>query len=105
MQSALKSDPEEDFQVPDGIAFVNIDSRSGKLSTKSNAVKEAFIAGTEPGAARAWTQKIGNETNNESTDETNSVPNQNNDSGTDAQAQPTAVAPASEEDEFLKEQN
>ncbi|MBS1959334.1 MAG: PBP1A family penicillin-binding protein [Bdellovibrionales bacterium] len=51
MKEALKDFPADDFPVPEGISFVNIDSKTGKRSEGARAIKEAFITGTEPGAA------------------------------------------------------
>jgi len=55
MQNVLKDYPLDDFVVPEGINFVNIDSKTGKRSDGPRSIKEAFIAGTEPGVARAGT--------------------------------------------------
>jgi penicillin-binding protein 1A len=49
MQKVLKDYPNDDFEVPDGITFANIDGKTGKLSSAKSAIREAFIAGTEPG--------------------------------------------------------
>jgi penicillin-binding protein 1A len=49
MQNVLKDYPIDDFAIPDGITFVNIDSKTGKRSDGPRSIKEAFIAGTEPG--------------------------------------------------------
>ena len=50
MKEAVKRFPERDFEVPDGIVFVNINKKTGKLSEgdPTNSVYEAFIEGTEP---------------------------------------------------------
>ncbi|MDD4004968.1 MAG: PBP1A family penicillin-binding protein [Elusimicrobiaceae bacterium] len=50
MQTALKDTPVRDFTVPDGITFVQIDPRTGKLALPTTRRKflEAFIKGTEP---------------------------------------------------------
>lgn len=50
MQNVLKDYPIDDFQVPEGVTFVDIDSKTGKLSSGPRAIKEVFISGTEPGA-------------------------------------------------------
>jgi penicillin-binding protein 1A len=50
MQNVLKDYPMDDFAIPDGITFVNIDSKTGKRSESARSIKEAFIAGTEPGS-------------------------------------------------------
>ena len=55
MQNVLKDYPMDDFAIPDGITFVNIDSKTGKRSDGPRSIKEAFIAGTEPGSSRAVT--------------------------------------------------
>jgi len=52
MQNVLRDFPNEDFAIPDGITFVSIDSKTGKRSESPRSIKEAFIAGTEPGSAR-----------------------------------------------------
>ncbi len=49
MQNVLKDYPTDDFPVPEGVTFANIDSKTGKLSSGPRAIHEAFIAGTEPG--------------------------------------------------------
>ncbi|MFA6582884.1 MAG: transglycosylase domain-containing protein [Elusimicrobiaceae bacterium] len=50
MKEVLKTAPVRDFQVPEGITFVQIDPRTGKLALPSTRKKfqEAFIKGTEP---------------------------------------------------------
>jgi penicillin-binding protein 1A len=49
MQNVLKDYANEDFAIPDGIAFVSIDSKTGKRTEGPRSIKEAFIAGSEPG--------------------------------------------------------
>jgi penicillin-binding protein 1A len=96
MQQALRSDPVDDFEAPEGITFSMIDPKTGKASSRPNALREAFIAGTEPGVSTLQPTRIG-DTGEVApagdTANTNTSPN----------AAPTAVPPASEEDEFLKE--
>jgi penicillin-binding protein 1A len=53
MQNVLKDYPNDDFAIPDGITFANIDGKTGRLSSAKNAIREAFISGTEPGAKSA----------------------------------------------------
>jgi penicillin-binding protein 1A len=50
MESVLKDQPVRDFQVPEGIVFVTVDSDTGKLAlpTCKHKMLEAFIKGTEP---------------------------------------------------------
>ena len=50
MKEAVKDLPEADFAAPPGIVFASIDPTSGRLvpPNASNAIKEAFIEGTEP---------------------------------------------------------
>ena len=50
MKDALAGMPVKDFAVPEGIVFVSIDPKTGKLATdKSQAgIFEAFIDGTQP---------------------------------------------------------
>ena len=50
MKDAVKAYPDEDFMVPPGVVFVSIDTSTGKLVPPNftNAIKEAFIEGTEP---------------------------------------------------------
>lgn len=50
MKEAVKSYPDEDFAVPPGVVFATIDSNTGKLLSPNamNAIKEAFIEGTQP---------------------------------------------------------
>ena len=53
MQNVLKDYPYEDFPVPDGITFANIDPKTGKLASGPRSIREAFISGTEPGTRAA----------------------------------------------------
>jgi len=50
MQEALAKTPSTDFQVPEGVIFVQIDPKSGKLATAKtkNPVFEVFREGTQP---------------------------------------------------------
>jgi penicillin-binding protein 1A len=50
MREAVKSYPEIDFAVPQGVVFANIDATSGRLASgnSASAIKEAFIEGTQP---------------------------------------------------------
>lgn len=50
MREASTPYPAEDFTVPPGIVFASIDPNSGKLVSPNalNAIKEAFIDGTQP---------------------------------------------------------
>ncbi len=51
MREAIKSYPmDSDFTIPPGIVFASIDPNTGKLlpPNSSQAIKEAFIEGTEP---------------------------------------------------------
>jgi penicillin-binding protein 1A len=49
MSAAAPSYPADDFQVPDGIEFVDIDAKSGLLPIKgSEVIKEAFRKGNVP---------------------------------------------------------
>jgi penicillin-binding protein 1A len=50
MKASVKRYPERDFEVPEGIVFVNIDKKSGRVSDgdPKNSVYEAFVEGTEP---------------------------------------------------------
>lgn len=50
MKEAVKPYPEADFTVPPGVVFASIDANTGKLTAanSSNAIREAFIEGTEP---------------------------------------------------------
>jgi penicillin-binding protein 1B len=50
MTRALAGHPNQPFDVPDGIVFVDIDKDTGKLATPDcpNVYREAFLAGTEP---------------------------------------------------------
>ena len=50
MSNVLKDYPADDFPTPEGMAFAMIDPKSGRLSSGRNAIREVFIAGTEPGA-------------------------------------------------------
>ena len=50
MKKAMKDAEPEDFAVPDGIIFKQIDPRTGLLSTEhcAQSIREAFLPGTEP---------------------------------------------------------
>ena len=50
MKEAVKNYPEADFSIPKGVSFAFIDGRDGKPigANRPNAVREAFIEGTEP---------------------------------------------------------
>jgi penicillin-binding protein 1B len=50
MKAALAGHPDEMFEVPEGITFVDIDHETGKLATPScpDVFTESFIVGTEP---------------------------------------------------------
>ena len=50
MKTALAGRPNESFEVPDGISFVEIDRDTGKLALPGcpRTYTESFIAGTEP---------------------------------------------------------
>jgi penicillin-binding protein 1B len=50
MKTALAGHPNATFNVPEGLAFVEIDRETGKLATPScpNVFTESFIVGTEP---------------------------------------------------------
>ncbi len=50
MKNATAGRDAEDFAVPDGIVFKDIDPATGMLNTASckHAIREAFLAGTEP---------------------------------------------------------
>ncbi len=49
MKPSLNQVPKETFPIPDGIIFVNIDRKSGKvLSPETAGFPEVFIVGTEP---------------------------------------------------------
>jgi membrane carboxypeptidase/penicillin-binding protein len=53
MKAALAGRSSVPFEVPEGIAFVDIDPLTGKLATPScpKTFNEAFRAGTEPTTA------------------------------------------------------
>jgi len=50
MKKAHESRELEDFLVPDGLLFKQVDLRTGLLSTETciNTIREAFLPGTEP---------------------------------------------------------
>ena len=50
MMRALAGRPNLPFEVPEGLAFVNIDKDTGKVAAAGcpRIFREAFIAGTEP---------------------------------------------------------
>lgn len=60
MSQVLKNFPEDEFEIPEGITFTNIDAKTGKLSPKG--IREAFISGTEPGAQKTIRQEIEKDT-------------------------------------------
>lgn len=57
MKFAHEGLPPRGFPVPDGIVFANIDNETGDLvsSSSKSVVRQAFIDGTEPGAANSPT--------------------------------------------------
>jgi penicillin-binding protein 1B len=50
MKAALAGHADENFEVPEGITFIDIDHETGKLATPNcpNVFTESFIVGTEP---------------------------------------------------------
>ena len=50
MMEAVKPYPDTDFTIPPGVVFASIDATSGRLSSanSSQAIREAFIEGTQP---------------------------------------------------------
>jgi membrane carboxypeptidase/penicillin-binding protein len=50
MKRALAGHENLEFDVPNGISFVDIDTDNGKLATPGcpKVIREAFLAGTEP---------------------------------------------------------
>lgn len=52
MMAVHENLPAENFPVPDGIIFVNIDNKTGKLANtqSTEVVRQAFLEGTEPTA-------------------------------------------------------
>ena len=59
MQNVLKDYPNEDFVVPEGVTFANIDPKTGKLASGGRSINEVFISGTEPGSeSKASVNKI-----------------------------------------------
>lgn len=52
MKAAHKDLPAQDFKIPSGIVFANIDNQTGRLASASSTrvVRQAFIQGTEPTA-------------------------------------------------------
>lgn len=67
--SALHEDlAVENFSIPEGIVFVNIDNETGKLTSPQSkeVVRQAFLEGTEPtGARQEWAGS--NKTNSKNT--------------------------------------
>jgi len=53
MMTAIEDTPPNDFEVPPGIVFANIDAETGKLAAarSKKVVREAFKEGTEPDEA------------------------------------------------------
>ena len=58
MQTALKNYSRDEYEVPKGIVFVRINPDDGTLAgaNNPNAVKEAFVEGTEPSIAKRNSQ-------------------------------------------------
>ncbi len=58
MSAALSMYKQDEYIVPKGIVFARIDSKTGALASPSdtNAVKEAFVEGTEPSVSKPNTQ-------------------------------------------------
>lgn len=50
MREAVKNYPNEDFRVPPGVVFANINPVTGKLApaNSSSAIQEVFVEGTQP---------------------------------------------------------
>ncbi len=50
MKFAHENLPQQSFQVPPGIVFANVDSKTGALAnaTTKDVIKQAFVEGTEP---------------------------------------------------------
>jgi penicillin-binding protein 1B len=50
MKSATAGEPRDEFEVPEGITFAQIDRTTGKLAVPGcpNTINESFLAGTEP---------------------------------------------------------
>jgi penicillin-binding protein 1A len=50
MEVALRSRRARDFEVPDGIVFARIDTKTGRLASAQSetSVFQAFLEGTEP---------------------------------------------------------
>lgn len=59
MKEAVKDSPPDDFTIPPGVVFASINVNTGKLAppNSSAAIKEAFIAGTEPKETEAKTSR------------------------------------------------
>ncbi|MGK5082203.1 PBP1A family penicillin-binding protein [Bdellovibrionota bacterium FG-1] len=57
MREVVKRYPDVDFVIPPGVVFASVDSTSGKLvsSNSSQAIREAFIEGTQPTEASVST--------------------------------------------------
>ena len=49
-KSAFQAYPPDDFEVPDGISFANVDQTSGHL-VGSGGLRLPFYTGTEPGSS------------------------------------------------------
>lgn len=50
MTNVLRDYPMDDFTVPEGVHFVNIDQKTGRPSNGPRSTKEVFIVGSEPGS-------------------------------------------------------
>jgi penicillin-binding protein 1A len=83
MEKALKNYPADDFAIPEGITFANIDPKTGKRSDASTSIKEAFITGTEPGSKVISNADVStSEPGKKAIPKTNSIPVGNTDDET-----------------------
>ena len=65
MQEAVKPYPPEDFAIPSGIVFSNINPNTGRLASAGStlAIKEAFIEGTQPSLSGEGSFSAGSSSN------------------------------------------
>ncbi len=62
MTNVLKDYPMDDFTIPEGVTFVNVDSKTGKPTNGPRATREVFISGTEPGI-KSQVSSLGGDSN------------------------------------------
>ncbi len=54
MQEILKDKPVKDFPVPEGVVFIKVDPKTGKISSSNDAILECFKEGEVPSKKRVF---------------------------------------------------